>query len=109
MTRLLASRFLTIPRLLLATLLLATTAAVAFAQFGGANEKLAGAAARPKMEYLHQEVLTAGIVETLNDLDGQGWEVFQVVPVWSIRNQGDNNLLEPKSYQVFGRRAVKGK
>jgi hypothetical protein len=81
-------------------LVLAGMATLAFAQFGGAGAP----AAKPKMEYLHQEVQSDAMVQTLNDLDGQGWELFQVVPVWSIRTDNGETSLAAKTYQVFGRR-----
>jgi hypothetical protein len=62
---------------------------------------------RPRLEYLSQEVQSEAIVQTLNDLDGQGWEMFQVVPVWKFRNENGESALEAKSYQVFGRRPLK--
>ena len=65
------------------------------------------AAARPRhFEYLHQEVLTSALTQTMNDLDVQGWEIFQVVPVWQIKNENAETLLAPKSYEIFGRRAI---
>jgi hypothetical protein len=60
-----------------------------------------------RTEYVHQEVQADAVVQSLNDLDGQGWEVFQVVPTWQIKNENGEGALVPKSYQVFGRRPVR--
>jgi hypothetical protein len=57
-------------------------------------------------EYVHQEVLIADLTKSLNDLDGQGWEVFQVVPIWQIKNDNAETLLAPRAYELFGRRAA---
>jgi hypothetical protein len=81
----------------------AGTAAVAYAQFGGAGVPRE----RPRMEYLQQEVQADAIVQTLNDLDGQGWDLFQIVPAWSFKNDNGEATLIAKTYQVFGRRPLK--
>lgn len=60
-----------------------------------------------KMEFLNQEVQADAIVATLNDLSSQGWDVFQLVPVWSIKNENAETAMSPRGYQVFGRRPVK--
>jgi hypothetical protein len=62
------------------------------------------AAERVRLEYLHQEVQADALVQNLNDLDGQGWEVFQIVPGWAIKSENSESVLVPKAYQVFGRR-----
>jgi hypothetical protein len=90
-------------RSLLVLALLVSSAALAYAQLGGSG----AATSRPKQEYLHQEVQADEIVKTLNDLDGQGWDLFQIVPVWKFNNDNGNATLEAKSYQVFGRRPLK--
>jgi hypothetical protein len=79
------------------------TAAVAFAQFGGGGSP----PPRPRTEYLQQEVQADAIVQTLNDLDGQGWDLFQIVPAWSLKNENGEATLVAKTYQVFGRRPLK--
>jgi hypothetical protein len=58
-------------------------------------------------EYVHQEVLIADLTKSMNDLDGQGWEVFQVVPVWQIKNDNADTILAPRAYEVFSRRPEK--
>jgi hypothetical protein len=60
-------------------------------------------------EYVHQEILASALTQSLNDLDGQGWEVFQVVPSWQIKNENAETVLAPRAYEVFGRRAVNPK
>ena len=67
------------------------------------NLGITGAPAR--YEFLNQEVQADTVVESLNDLSKNGWEVFQIIPVWKIAPVpgGDNGLI-PKSYQVFARR-----
>jgi hypothetical protein len=62
---------------------------------------------RNRMEYLHQEVLSDAVVQTLNDLDGQGWEIFQIIPSWQFKNENAENALVPRAYQVFGKRPLK--
>jgi hypothetical protein len=84
-------------------IVVAGTAAVAYAQFGGAGFPRE----RPRMEYLQQEVQADAIVQTLNDLDGQGWDLFQIVPAWTLKNDNGETTLVAKTYQVFGRRALK--
>jgi hypothetical protein len=61
-----------------------------------------------RMEYLHQEVLADSVVQTLNDLDGQGWNIFQIVPTWQFKNDNGENALVPRGYQLFGKRPLKG-
>ena len=65
--------------------------------------------ARPRMEYLSQEVQADAIVPTMNDLDAQGWDLFQVIPSWQVKGEGGEATLVAKTYQVFGRRQVMGK
>jgi hypothetical protein len=90
------------------TWLLATTIGVlgavllAYGRAGG--EPTQNAQNRTKLEYVSQEVQADGLVQTLNDLDGQGWDVFQVVPHWTIKNENNETAFVPKSYQIFGRR-----
>lgn len=75
---------------------------IARAQVGG------GPAAAARQEFLNQEVQADAIVETLNDLSKNGWEVFQILPTWKLNNaDGGDASLVAKSYQVFGRRPVK--
>lgn len=76
---------------------------IARAQVGGGS--LATAA---RQEFLSQEVQADAIVETLNDLSKNGWEVFQILPTWKLNNaDGAEASLVVKSYQVFGRRPAK--
>ena len=60
-------------------------------------------------EYVHQEILASALTQSLNDLDGQGWEVFQVVPSWQIKNENAETVLSPRAYEVFGRRVINPK
>jgi hypothetical protein len=64
---------------------------------------------RIRLEYLHQEVQADALIQNLNDLDGQGWEVFQIVPSWAIKSENSESVLVPKAYQVFGRRPKEAK
>ncbi len=82
--------------------LLLVVAMFASAQVGSTP----ASSAKPKLEYLHQEVKSDAVVQTLNDLDKQGWEVFQVIPSWTIKNDNGETALTPTSYQLFGRRAL---
>ncbi len=71
------------------------------AQLGGSSPK---PASPPLMEFTHQEVGAGLILQTLNDLSKQGWEIFQIIPTWTVGNQNGVAELTPKTYQVFGRR-----
>ncbi len=62
-----------------------------------------------RFEYVHQEIRVADLTQSLNDLDGQGWEVFQVVPTWQIKNENAETILAPRAFEVFGRRSVNPK
>lgn len=81
--------------------LVAGSALIAHARLGGDEPP-----DRPRMEYLNQEVQADAVVESLNNLDKQGWDVVQIIPVWKLQEEGAGNTLVPKSYQVFGRRPV---
>ena len=84
-----------------------TLVAVGMISFALARHEVPEAAG--KNEYLSQEVQPDAMVPTLNDLDAQGWEVFQVVPIWKVESFNGDSSLIPKSYQVFGRRPVAAK
>jgi hypothetical protein len=92
--------------LVLSSLMLvgASVATIAFAQVGGE----APVVRQTVYEFAEQEVLADAIVPTLNDLSKQSWEIFQVVPAWSIRNANGATELVARSYQVFARRPVNG-
>ncbi len=89
-----------------AFLVLAGTATIAFARFAP-NASPSDVATHPRMEFVNQDVQADVVVKTLNDLEAQGWEVFQIIPIWKLQNEGDSNGLVASSYQVFGRRPVK--
>jgi len=55
-------------------------------------------------EYTQQEVQANGLVETLNEMGKQRWEVFQVVPIWKFQDQGGGAEMAPIRYQILGRR-----
>jgi hypothetical protein len=92
---------------LLLLLLLGGLAAWANAQNPGPKPQAEAAAGPQRMEYLHQDVQADAIVQSLNDLDGQGWGIFQIVPAWQFKNDGAEAALVPKTYQVFGRRPLR--
>ena len=92
-------------RIWVALLLVGSFAALALAQQAGGDR--APARPRVKMEYVHQEVQADAVVPTLNELDSQGWNIFQIVPTWQFKNENSEGALVPKAYQVFGRRPVK--
>jgi hypothetical protein len=75
-------------------------AALAYGQIGGAKPP------SRHFEYVHQEILANTLTQSLNELDGQGWEVFQVVPSWQIKNENGETIFSPRAYEVFGRRVV---
>jgi hypothetical protein len=77
---------------------------MAFAQYGGVGST-AKPPAPPTMEYTQQEVLANSLVETLNEMGKQHWEIFQVVPVWKFQDQGGGAEMAPIRYQIIGRRA----
>lgn len=71
----------------------------------GSRGEAGPADAPPIVEFAHQNVDADGIVQTLNDLSKNGWEVFHLVPVWRLSNaDGADTSLVPKSYDVFARR-----
>lgn len=92
-------------RLWAALALVGAGTALALAQQAGGDR----AAQRPRvrMEYVHQEVQADAVVQTLNDLDSQGWNIFQIVPTWQFKNENSEGALIPKTYQVFGRRPLR--
>jgi hypothetical protein len=71
--------------------------------------QVAGKGPARHFEYVHQEVQPNVLTQSLNDLDGQGWEVFQIVPSWGIKNENNETVLTPRAYEIFGRRAVVAK
>jgi hypothetical protein len=81
-------------------LLLLGLSTLAPAQFGGGG----GPSVAPTMEYTQQEVQANGLVETLNEMGKQRWEIFQVLPVWKFQDQGGGAELSPVRYQILGRR-----
>ncbi|MDR3636678.1 MAG: hypothetical protein P4L84_22940 [Isosphaeraceae bacterium] len=89
----------------LGVVVLLGAATAAYAQFGGAVQP-AKVAEPPVMEFTEQEVLANQLIQTLNDLSKQHWEVFQIVPAWAVRNQNGEAELVPRAYEVFGRRPV---
>jgi hypothetical protein len=90
------------PRIVLASLVIlgGSLTALASGQIGGAKAPVR------HFEYVHQEILASALTQSLNDLDGQGWEIFQVVPTWQIKNENAETILSPRAYEVFGRRAI---
>jgi hypothetical protein len=86
--------------LLLGLIVVFCAARFALAQLGAAKPK------QEILEFTQQEVQAAQVVPTLNDLAKQRWEIFQVVPVWTVTNANGGTDMVPKSYQIFGRRPV---
>lgn len=89
-----------------ATALLLGTASLAFAQFGGTS---GGVPRSPQLEFTQQEVQAEALVKTCNDLSKDGWDVFQVLPIWKILNQNGENELVPTRFQILGRRPLAAK
>ena len=83
-----------------ALLLIVGLATLASGQIGGAKPP------SRHFEYVHQEIQAKSLTQSLNELDGQGWEVFQVVPTWQIKNENEETILSPRAYEVFGRRVL---
>jgi hypothetical protein len=81
-------------------LLVAGLSTMAFAQFGG----MGGMKKPTPTEYTQQEVQANSVVETLNEMGKQNWEIFQVVPIWKFQDQGGGAEMTPVRYQIFGRR-----
>ena len=84
----------------LGLLLLAGLSTMAWAQFGGTSPPKPP----PVQEYTQQEVQANALVETLNEMSQQRWEIFQVVPIWKFQDQGGGAEMSPIRYQVIGRR-----
>lgn len=89
----------------LGLVLLLGAASAVYAQFGGGVQAVK-VAEPPVMEFTEQEVQANQLVQTLNDLSKQHWEIFQIVPAWAVRNQNGEAELVPRAYEVFGRRPV---
>jgi hypothetical protein len=88
--------------------LVGITAAWALAQQAKPGAGAGGAEpAQVRMEYVNQEVQANAITQTLNDLDSQGWSIFQVIPSWQVKGEGGEAALEPRAYIVFGRRPIR--
>jgi hypothetical protein len=93
---------------LVATILILASAGLAYAQIAG-NPAQPVKAAGTVQEFTHQEVQAAAVVATLNDLSKQGWEVFQIIPAWTIKNEDGAMEITPKFYEVFARRPAASK
>jgi hypothetical protein len=85
---------------LLLLLGLTTMALAQHAGKGGTNPP-----APTTMEFTQQEVLANSLVETLNEMGKQHWDIFQVVPIWKFQDQGGGAEMTPIRYQILGRRA----
>lgn len=92
-------------RLWAAVALVSAGTALALAQQAGGDR--AAQRSHARMEYVHQDVQADAVVQTLNDLDGQGWTIFQIIPSWQLKNDNGQNDLLPKAYEVFGRRPAR--
>ena len=79
-------------------------ATLALAQFGGGTTPVTPVP--QATEYTQQEVQANALVETLNELGKQKWEIFQVVPVWKFQNQGGDTEMTPHRYQIIARRPL---
>ena len=86
-----------------ATLFLLGAATLALAQF---SEPDLRQPRRPVLEYTQQQVQANLLVQTMNDMSKQRWDVFQITPVWTIRNLNGETELAPKAYEVFARRPL---
>jgi hypothetical protein len=79
-------------------------ATLAYAQFGGGTTPVTPVS--QAMEYTQQEVQSGGLVEALNALGKQKWDVFQVVPLWKFENNNGEAELTPQRYQILARRPL---
>ncbi|GAC1308724.1 MAG: hypothetical protein NVSMB14_13210 [Isosphaeraceae bacterium] len=61
---------------------------------------------RQHLEYVREEVEAANVVAKLNELDRDGWDVFQVVPTWNVKNDDGSTSLVPQKYQIFGKKPI---
>ena len=82
-------------------LLMLGVSTLASAQFGGMGP---GPPKPTLLEYTQQEVQANALVETLNEMGKQHWEIFQVVPIWKFQDQGGGAEMTPVRYQILGRR-----
>ena len=72
---------------------------LASAQLGG------GGSPGPRVqEFTQQEVQANALVETLNEMSKERWEIFQVVPIWKFQDQGGGAEMTPIRYQILGHR-----
>lgn len=93
---------------LLLLIFLAFAAFAAAATFARSSNNKDRSAEKRHWEYLREEADAANVVAKLNELDRDGWDVFQVVPVWNVKNDDGSTSLVPQKYQVFGKKALGG-
>ena len=88
----------------LAAVLVLGAAGVAFAQIGAGAPRTVVVHEPVVLEYTQQEIQANLLGETLTALGKQKWEVFQVLPIYRVENENEQNMLIPQRYQVLGRR-----
>ncbi len=77
--------------------------------FASAQTKPAGDPHKTRLEYTMVSVVRTDVSETMGNLDKEGWQVFQVVPVWKIGNDNGSGELEAIRYDVFAKRPLEAK
>jgi hypothetical protein len=75
-------------------------ATLGLGQIGGKG----GEAPQQVQEYTQHEVQANALIETLNEMGKERWDVFQVIPVWKFEDKGGGAEMTPARYQVLGRR-----
>ncbi len=71
------------------------------------GRRVADPAPRPASEFTTIAASSEGVVDSLNNLDRQGWDVMQIIPVWKLSQDAGATELQASSYRIFARRPVK--
>lgn len=83
-------------------------AATLFAALAPAHgRRVAEPAPRPASEFTTISASSEAVVDSLNNLDRQGWDVMQIIPVWKLSQEEGVTELQASSYRIFARRPVK--
>lgn len=71
------------------------------------GRRVAEPAPRTPLEFTTIAASSEGVVDSLNNLDRQGWDVMQIIPVWKITNDAGATELQASSYRIFAKRPLK--
>lgn len=83
-------------------------AAAIFAAVSPAHgRRIAEPAPRTPLEFTTIAASSEGVVDSLNNLDRQGWDVMQIIPVWKLSQDSGATELQASSYRIFAKRPLK--